>query len=73
MGPETIKALVKASAPDHAEHQQDFMEYDGMERRLLLMCSCKVGLTIDVPRTEQPSRVVSPPDAPKKKGVGDGP
>lgn len=60
MGPETIAALVRASAPDHAGHKQEFKEYDGIDRQIGLMCSCGVGLTIPVPPTEQPSTVRDP-------------
>ncbi len=45
----TIAALVRAHAPDHAQHTQEFRSYDAIDRKVNVMCSCTVGLTIEVP------------------------
>ncbi len=69
MGPETKAALVRASAPDHASHGvPDFISYDGIDRKVSLMCPCGVGLTIEIPRTAQPSPQAAQPTTTKKGG-----
>lgn len=71
MGPETIAALIKAAAPDHEWHgAAQFTEYDGIDRKVRLLCACGVSLSIPVPVTPQPSLVVeAPAHKPPKKAV----
>ena len=59
MSPTVIAGLVKAQAAAHvACRGQEFVEFDGIDSRMVVQCSCNVKLTLDVPRTPDPTEAI---------------
>lgn len=69
MLPAVVAGLLKAQAPDHADHRGfDLVEYDGMDGRLKIRCACSVDLTLTIPKTPDPTETAKA----GRKGVDDG-
>ncbi len=57
MSPAVLAGLVRSQSPDHAPHTQEYIRTTAEtpeDFTVEVTCSCRVGLTLTVPRTQPP-------------------
>jgi hypothetical protein len=61
LSPAVIAGLVKAQAPAHvACRAQEFVEFDGIDSKMIVQCSCNVRLSLAVPRSVELADPIKP-------------
>lgn len=62
MAPAVLAGLVREQSPDHAPHTQEYIRTTASSAEgdtIEVSCSCRVGLTLKVPRTPAPGEVLA--------------